>query len=107
MVSGRGSLVVKSGGRNIGLDFIKTVQFRMGGRGSLVVKESDPVDDENDEDEDNNNNGSSKDPSNAEAFSALETAIECGTNNNQSSVLLNYCSTRESEILQLKTKGVQ
>ncbi|PRD32076.1 UNVERIFIED_CONTAM: hypothetical protein NCL1_21573 [Trichonephila clavipes] len=26
------------GGRNIGLDFIKTVQFRMGGRGSLVVK---------------------------------------------------------------------
>ncbi|GFX11634.1 uncharacterized protein TNCV_5142091 [Trichonephila clavipes] len=41
-----------------------------------VQKESDPVDDETDEDEDNNNNESSKGPSNADAFSALETAME-------------------------------
>ncbi|GFW60804.1 uncharacterized protein TNCV_2672251 [Trichonephila clavipes] len=40
-----------------------------------VQKESDPVDYEMDEDEDNNNE-SSKDPSNADAFSALETAVE-------------------------------
>ncbi|GFW33090.1 hypothetical protein TNCV_2110201 [Trichonephila clavipes] len=39
------------------------------------VQESDPDDDETDEDEDNNNE-SSKDPSNANAFSALETAME-------------------------------
>ncbi|GFX53897.1 hypothetical protein TNCV_1598431 [Trichonephila clavipes] len=30
-----------------------------------------------DEDEDNNNNERSKGPSNADAFSALETAMEC------------------------------
>ncbi|GFT25406.1 hypothetical protein TNCV_182331 [Trichonephila clavipes] len=36
-----------------------------------------PCDDETDEDEDNNNNESSKSPSNADAFSALETAMEC------------------------------
>ncbi|PRD23205.1 UNVERIFIED_CONTAM: hypothetical protein NCL1_47048 [Trichonephila clavipes] len=41
-----------------------------------VQEESDPVDDETDEDEDNNNDKSSKGPSNAEAFSALETAME-------------------------------
>ncbi|GFU78368.1 hypothetical protein TNCV_2509581, partial [Trichonephila clavipes] len=35
-----------------------------------MQEESDPIDDETDEYEDNNNNGSSKDPSNAEAFSA-------------------------------------
>ncbi|GFV14070.1 uncharacterized protein TNCV_525461 [Trichonephila clavipes] len=40
-----------------------------------VQEESDPVDDETDEDE-NNNNESSKGPSNADAFSALETSIE-------------------------------
>ncbi|GFV25143.1 hypothetical protein TNCV_592091 [Trichonephila clavipes] len=40
-------------------------------------EESDPVDDETDEDEDNNNNESSKGPSNADAFSALETDMEC------------------------------
>ncbi|GFU59922.1 uncharacterized protein TNCV_4726741 [Trichonephila clavipes] len=39
---------------------------------SFVQEESDPVDDETDEDEDNNNYGSSKDPSHADAFSALE-----------------------------------
>ncbi|GFY10206.1 hypothetical protein TNCV_2628851 [Trichonephila clavipes] len=43
----------------------------------FVQKESDPVDDETDEDEDNNNNNeSSKGPSNADAFSVLNTAIE-------------------------------
>ncbi|GFW39986.1 transposon Tf2-6 polyprotein [Trichonephila clavipes] len=41
-----------------------------------VQEESDPVDDEADEDEDNSNNESSKGPSNADAFSALETAME-------------------------------
>ncbi|GFX83361.1 hypothetical protein TNCV_908791 [Trichonephila clavipes] len=40
-----------------------------------VQKESDHADDETDEEEDNNNE-SSKGPSNAEAFSALETAIK-------------------------------
>ncbi|GFW96869.1 uncharacterized protein TNCV_2160051 [Trichonephila clavipes] len=40
-----------------------------------VQAESDPVDDETDEDEDNNSE-SSKGPSNADAFSALETAME-------------------------------
>ncbi|GFV71750.1 hypothetical protein TNCV_1476211, partial [Trichonephila clavipes] len=40
-----------------------------------VKAESDPVDDETDEDEDKNNE-SSKGPSNAGAFSALETAKE-------------------------------
>ncbi|GFX61604.1 uncharacterized protein TNCV_5110911 [Trichonephila clavipes] len=36
-----------------------------------VQEESDPVDDETDENEDNNNE-SSKDPSNSDAFSALD-----------------------------------
>ncbi|PRD19052.1 UNVERIFIED_CONTAM: hypothetical protein NCL1_58583 [Trichonephila clavipes] len=40
-----------------------------------VQEESNPVDDETEEDEDNNNE-SSKGPSNADAFSALETAME-------------------------------
>ncbi|GFW75633.1 uncharacterized protein TNCV_4428161 [Trichonephila clavipes] len=39
-----------------------------------VQEESDPVDDETDEDEDNNE--SNKGPSNADLFSALETAME-------------------------------
>ncbi|GFT70331.1 uncharacterized protein TNCV_2657911 [Trichonephila clavipes] len=42
----------------------------------ISVQESEPVDDETCEDEENNNNESSKDPSNADAFSALETAME-------------------------------
>ncbi|GFW39767.1 uncharacterized protein TNCV_2419331 [Trichonephila clavipes] len=41
-----------------------------------VQEESYPVDDETDEDESNSNNESSKGPSNADAFSALETAME-------------------------------
>ncbi|GFW21187.1 hypothetical protein TNCV_1948111 [Trichonephila clavipes] len=45
-----------------------------------VQKESDPVDDEMDEGEDNNNNENSKDASNVDAFSALETAGECYPN---------------------------
>ncbi|GFV83358.1 uncharacterized protein TNCV_3055051 [Trichonephila clavipes] len=40
-----------------------------------VQEESDPVEDEVDEDEDADNK-SSKDPSNTDAFSALETAME-------------------------------
>ncbi|GFT13244.1 uncharacterized protein TNCV_4077011 [Trichonephila clavipes] len=44
--------------------------------GTSVLEESDPVDDEMDEDEDNNNNESNKGPSNADVFSALETAME-------------------------------
>ncbi|GFW04733.1 hypothetical protein TNCV_4879691 [Trichonephila clavipes] len=41
-----------------------------------VQEESDPVDDETDEDDDNNNSESSKGPSTADTFSALETAME-------------------------------
>ncbi|GFU01663.1 hypothetical protein TNCV_1522041 [Trichonephila clavipes] len=40
-----------------------------------VQEESNPVDDETGEDDDNNNE-SNKGPSNADAFSALETAME-------------------------------
>ncbi|GFU98171.1 cytochrome P450 2J3 [Trichonephila clavipes] len=72
----------------------------------FVQEESDPIDDETDEDEGNNNNESSKGPSNADVFSALETAWS-GTNNNQSAVLLNNCCSRESETLQRKNEGVQ
>ncbi|GFV77766.1 uncharacterized protein TNCV_1575141 [Trichonephila clavipes] len=42
-----------------------------------MQEESDPVDDEMDEDEDNNNSENSKGPSNADAFSVLETAMDC------------------------------
>ncbi|PRD26989.1 UNVERIFIED_CONTAM: hypothetical protein NCL1_36574 [Trichonephila clavipes] len=41
-----------------------------------VQAETEPVDDETDEDEENSNNESSKGPTNADAFSALETAME-------------------------------
>ncbi|GFW81743.1 hypothetical protein TNCV_2884171 [Trichonephila clavipes] len=57
-----------------------------------VREESDPVDDEIDEDKDNE---SSKGPSNDDAFSELETAMEWYEQ--QSAVLLNYCCSRESE----------
>ncbi|GFW47747.1 uncharacterized protein TNCV_2829351 [Trichonephila clavipes] len=40
-----------------------------------VQEESDPVNDETDEDKDNNNE-SNKGPSNADAFSALQTAMQ-------------------------------
>ncbi|GFU88736.1 uncharacterized protein TNCV_4444131 [Trichonephila clavipes] len=43
---------------------------------TFVQEESDPVDDETEVDEDNNNNESSEGPSNANAFSALETAMK-------------------------------
>ncbi|GFT32658.1 uncharacterized protein TNCV_3145961 [Trichonephila clavipes] len=41
-----------------------------------VQEESDPVNDETDKDEGNNNNESNKGPSNADALSALGTAME-------------------------------
>ncbi|GFX72910.1 uncharacterized protein TNCV_1698071 [Trichonephila clavipes] len=69
-----------------------------------VQEESDPVDDEMDEDE-SNNNESTKDPSNDDAFSVLETATEWYEQ--QSAVLLNYCRSRESETLQRKHECVQ
>ncbi|GFU17547.1 uncharacterized protein TNCV_617011 [Trichonephila clavipes] len=76
-------------------------------------EESDPVDDETDGDEDNNNNESSKGPSKADAFSALQTAME--RYEQQSAVLLNYsvrisnpyCCSSESETLQQINEGVQ
>ncbi|GFU17534.1 uncharacterized protein TNCV_5069381 [Trichonephila clavipes] len=68
-------------------------------------EESDPVDDETDGDEDNNNNESSKGPLKADAFSALQTAMEWYEQ--QSAVLLNYCCSSESETLQQKNEGVQ
>ncbi|GFU85380.1 hypothetical protein TNCV_2386841 [Trichonephila clavipes] len=49
--------------------------FQMLNDGEIVTsvqEESYPVDDETDEDEDNN-----RDPPNVDAFSALETAVEC------------------------------
>ncbi|GFY01425.1 uncharacterized protein TNCV_850331 [Trichonephila clavipes] len=71
-----------------------------------VQEESDPVDDKTNEDEDiNNNNESNKGSSNADAFSALETAMEWYEQ--QNAVLLNYCSSRELETLQRKNEGVQ
>ncbi|GFY12260.1 uncharacterized protein TNCV_283631 [Trichonephila clavipes] len=44
--------------------------------GFQMLNDDDPVNDETDEDEDNINNESSKCPSNSDAFSALETAME-------------------------------
>ncbi|GFX28677.1 uncharacterized protein TNCV_4860411 [Trichonephila clavipes] len=44
--------------------------------GTSVQEESDPIDDETDENE-NNKNESSKSPSNANAFSVIETTMEC------------------------------
>ncbi|GFX56119.1 uncharacterized protein TNCV_3062051 [Trichonephila clavipes] len=41
-----------------------------------MQEESDPEDDKMDEDKDNNNKESIKGPSSADAFSALETAME-------------------------------
>ncbi|GFU93269.1 hypothetical protein TNCV_1860001 [Trichonephila clavipes] len=55
----------------------RLIGFQMLNDDEIVISvkaESDPVDDETDEDEDNNE--SRKDPSNAGAFSALETAME-------------------------------
>ncbi|GFY30234.1 uncharacterized protein TNCV_3091411 [Trichonephila clavipes] len=72
---------------------------------TFVQEESDPVDDETVEDEDNNNDESSKDLSNVDAFSALETAMEWYEQ--QNAVLLNYCCSRESETLKRKNEGLQ
>ncbi|GFT26650.1 uncharacterized protein TNCV_3604551 [Trichonephila clavipes] len=54
-----------------------------------VQEEFDPAHDETDEDEDNNINGSSKSPSNVNAFSALETAVE-------------WCEQQSAQLLLLK-----
>ncbi|GFT20118.1 hypothetical protein TNCV_4994791 [Trichonephila clavipes] len=62
-----------------------------------VREESDSVDDEADEDEDNNEY--SKGPSNADAFSALDTAMECYEQQSECAVPLKYCCSRESETL--------
>ncbi|GFV03267.1 hypothetical protein TNCV_4018641 [Trichonephila clavipes] len=72
-----------------------------------VLEESEPVDDETDEDEDNNNNETSKNLSNADTFSALQTAMERHEQYNQSATLLNYCCSRESDTLQRKNESVQ
>ncbi|GFX18662.1 hypothetical protein TNCV_3311231 [Trichonephila clavipes] len=68
-----------------------------------VQEESDSDDKKTDEDEDNYNNKNSKGPSYADTFYALET----GMNNNQSSVLLNYYCSVESEAWQRKNEGIQ
>ncbi|GFT14805.1 uncharacterized protein TNCV_3482781 [Trichonephila clavipes] len=71
-----------------------------------VQEVSDPVDDETYEDDDNNNNESSKGPSNADAFSALEIAMEWYEQQSEccpTQLLL----SRESETLQPKSEGVQ
>ncbi|GFW38695.1 uncharacterized protein TNCV_3880621 [Trichonephila clavipes] len=59
-----------------------------------VQEESDPVDDETDEDKDNNSRQSNKGLSNADAFSALETAMGW-YEQRQSAVLLNYCCSKK------------
>ncbi|GFW63765.1 uncharacterized protein TNCV_3743731 [Trichonephila clavipes] len=64
-----------------------------------VQEESVLVDDETDEDEDSNNE-SIKGPSNADAFSELETTMEWYEQ--QSPDLLKYCCSRESGTLQRK-----
>ncbi|GFU87982.1 hypothetical protein TNCV_1335511 [Trichonephila clavipes] len=56
-----------------------------------VQEESDPVDDETDEDEDDNE--SSKGPTNADAFSELETTVEWYASNYQKS----YSTTAAQE----------
>ncbi|GFX82221.1 uncharacterized protein TNCV_33291 [Trichonephila clavipes] len=64
-----------------------------------VQEESDPVDNETDKDEDNNNNESSKGPSNADMFSALETAMEWYEQQSERCPT-QHCCSRESETLQ-------
>ncbi|GFV32129.1 uncharacterized protein TNCV_1674181 [Trichonephila clavipes] len=83
--------------------------FQMLNDDEIVIseqEESEPVDDETDEDEDNNNE-SSKGPSNADALSALETAMEWYEQQSGNAVLLNYYRSRESETFQRKNEGVQ
>ncbi|GFV40433.1 uncharacterized protein TNCV_4493901 [Trichonephila clavipes] len=73
--------------------------------GISVQAVSDPVDNEMDEDEDNNE--SSKGPSNADAFSALETAMEWYEQQSECCPTHLLLLKRESETLQRKNKGVQ
>ncbi|GFU65058.1 hypothetical protein TNCV_4130641 [Trichonephila clavipes] len=65
-----------------------------------VQEQSDPVDDETGEDEDNNNSESSKGPSNAEAFSALETGMEGYEQQSECCPTQRMLFKRESETLQ-------
>ncbi|GFT25162.1 hypothetical protein TNCV_180481 [Trichonephila clavipes] len=58
-----------------------------------MEEESDPVDDE--DDDDNSNNESSKGPSNADAFIALETAMEWYEQQSDSCPTLKYLCSRE------------
>ncbi|GFT04502.1 uncharacterized protein TNCV_1930111 [Trichonephila clavipes] len=71
-----------------------------------VQSESDPVDDETDKDEDNNNE-SSKVPSNAGAFSTLETAMEWYEQQSECCPTQLNCFSRESDTSQTKNEGVQ
>ncbi|GFV65570.1 uncharacterized protein TNCV_778561 [Trichonephila clavipes] len=71
-----------------------------------VQEESDPVDDETEEDEDNNSNENSKGPSNAVAFSALETAMEWYEQQSECCPTQLLLLKKESETLQRKSEGV-
>ncbi|GFV10770.1 hypothetical protein TNCV_1756081 [Trichonephila clavipes] len=66
---------------------------------TVCVEESYLVDDKTDEDEDNNHNESSKGPSNADAFSALETAMK-GYEQQSECCPINFCCSSVSETLQ-------
>ncbi|GFU05487.1 hypothetical protein TNCV_3291281 [Trichonephila clavipes] len=69
-----------------------------------VQEESSPVDDE---DEDNNNNESSKGTSNADACSALETAMEWYEKQPECCPTQLLLLKRTRDLVQLKNKGVQ
>ncbi|GFX43021.1 uncharacterized protein TNCV_436371 [Trichonephila clavipes] len=88
---------------------MQKTEFQMLNDDEIVTsmqEEFDPVDDEMDEDEDKNNENS-KGPSNADAFSTLETAMEWYEQQSECAVLLNYCCSRESETLQRKNEDIQ
>ncbi|GFV62399.1 uncharacterized protein TNCV_4680111 [Trichonephila clavipes] len=70
------------------------------------VPESNPVEEEIDEDEDNNYYEISKDSSNADAFSALETAMDL-YEQQSASCPIQLLPKRKSETLQRKNEGVQ
>ncbi|GFX92192.1 uncharacterized protein TNCV_1741121 [Trichonephila clavipes] len=70
-----------------------------------VQEESDPVDDETDEDEDNNE--SSKGPSNADVFSALEAAMEWYEQQSECCPTQILLFKRIKDLLQRKDEGLQ
>ncbi|GFV48437.1 hypothetical protein TNCV_3027071 [Trichonephila clavipes] len=85
--------------RNLDACYAEDCGFQMLNVDEIVTSvqgESDSVGNEMDEDEVINNK-SSRDPSNADPFSALETAME-GYEQHQSAVLLNYYCSRESDL---------